>query len=61
MRLGELSVRVLAAVRRDEPCVVMGGGLGGEGRKRLAGAALLGADGMPRAGARGTWIAIAAA
>jgi hypothetical protein len=36
----------------------MGWVLGGEGRKRFAGAALLGEDGAPRAVGRATWIAV---
>jgi hypothetical protein len=58
MLLGELSVRVLGAVQVGEACVVMGWVLGGEGRKRFAGAALLGEDGAPRAVGRATWIAV---
>jgi hypothetical protein len=56
--LGELAARLLGTVRRDEPCVVVGWAVGGEGRKRLSGAALLGGDGTPRAVARATWIAM---
>jgi hypothetical protein len=56
--LGELAARLLGTVWRDEPCVVVGWALGGEGRKRLSGAALLGEDGTPRAVARATWIAM---
>jgi hypothetical protein len=59
MLLGELAVRVLGRVEVTEPCVVMGWALGGGGRKRLAAAALLGADGTARAVAQATWIAIA--
>lgn len=59
MLLGELAAHVLGAVRPGEPCVVMGWALGGEGRKRLAGAALLGADGAARAVAHATWVTIA--
>jgi hypothetical protein len=58
MLLGELAVRILGAVRPGEPCVVVGWALGGEGRKRLAAAALFGHDGAPRAMGRATWITI---
>jgi hypothetical protein len=57
--LGELAARVVGPVRAGERCVVLGWALGGEGRKRLAAAAILGEDGTPRAVARATWIAIA--
>jgi hypothetical protein len=56
MLLGELAVRLFGAVRLHEPCVVTGWALGGEGRKRLAGAALFGADGALRAVGHATWI-----
>ncbi len=59
MLLGELAVRAQGTVDVGEPCVVMGWPLGGEGRKRLAAAALLGADATVRAVALATWIAIA--
>ena len=59
MLLGELAVRVLGAVRLGEPCVVTGWALGGEGRKRFAGAALFGEDGALRAIGHATWIGIA--
>jgi hypothetical protein len=57
--LGELAVHLLGGVRLGEPCVIVGWTLGGEGRKRLSAAALLGEDGSPRALARATWIALA--
>jgi hypothetical protein len=57
--LGELAVRPLGGVRVGEPCVIMGWTLGGEGRKRLAAAMLLGDDGKARAVAAATWIVIA--
>jgi len=57
--LGELTAHLLAPVRVGERCVVMGWALGGEGRKRLAGAAILGEDGTPRAVAHATWIVMA--
>ena len=59
MLLGELAARLLGGVRAGERCLVMGWALGGAGRKRLAGAALLGDDGTVRAVAHTTWIAIA--
>jgi hypothetical protein len=59
MLLGELAVAVLGTVRPGDPCVVLGWALGGEGRKRFAGAALLGGDRVLRAVGRATWIAIA--
>jgi hypothetical protein len=59
MLLGELAARLPGAVRLGERCVLMGWPPGGEGRRRLAGAALLGGDGTARAVARATWIAIA--
>lgn len=59
MLLGELAARLDGPVRAGERCVVLGWTLGGEGRKRLAGAAIFGEDRTPRAVARATWIAIA--
>lgn len=57
--LGELAARVVGRVGAGERCVVLGWALGGEGRKRLAAAAILGENGTPRALARATWITIA--
>jgi hypothetical protein len=59
MLLGEMTGRLLGSVRAGERCVVMGWVLGGPGRKHVAGAAILGEDGTPRALARATWIATA--
>jgi hypothetical protein len=59
MVLGELTANLLGSVRAGEPCVVMGWALGGAGRKRRAGSALLGEDGRVRALGQATWIAIA--
>jgi hypothetical protein len=59
--LGELAAAFAAPVRPDERCVVLGWALGGEGRKRFAGSAILGDDGAVRALARSTWIALAEA
>jgi hypothetical protein len=58
MLLGELAVRLVGGVRPGERCVVIGWMLGGEGRKRFAGAALFGDDGEPRGVGHATWIAI---
>ena len=50
MLLGEFAVRLLGRVRPGERCVVVGWTLGGEGRRRFAGAALFGdRRGAPRA------------
>jgi hypothetical protein len=59
--LGELAAAFAAPVRPEERCVVLGWALGGEGRKRFAGSAILGDDGAVRALARSTWIALAQA
>jgi hypothetical protein len=59
MVLGEMAVRQLGEVQAGEPCVVVGWMLGGAGRKRLAGSALFGEDGVARAVAGSTWITIA--
>jgi len=59
MLLGELAAHLLGRVRVGERSVVMAWITGGEGRKRLADAVLLGEDGMPRAVARATWITLA--
>lgn len=58
--LGELAARLAAPVFPGDRCVVLGWALGGgEGRKRFAASAILGDDGVPRAVARSTWIALA--
>lgn len=54
--LGRLAARILERPRGGEPHVVLGWPLGAGGRKRLAGSALLRADGEPLAVARSTWI-----
>ena len=59
MLLGEMAARLIGPVRAGERCVVMGWALGGEGRRHMAAAAILGEDGTPRALARATWIATA--
>lgn len=59
--LGEFGVQLQGTVAVGEPCVVLGWGLGVEGRKRFAGSALYGEDGRTVAVARATWIEVAAA
>jgi hypothetical protein len=59
--LGELCARLDGAVEVGERCVVVAWPLGGEGRKRFAGTAILSASGAPVAMARATWIEIPAA
>jgi len=56
--LGELSARLDGDVKVGEPCVVVAWPLGVEGRKRLAGTAILSASGVTVATARATWIEI---
>jgi len=58
--LGELCASIVDTVRAHEPCVVIAWPLGREGRKRLAGSALHGADGRRIASARAVWIEVAA-
>ena len=52
MLLGGMTQRLLGPVRAGERCVVMGWVLGGEGRKHVGAAAILGEGGTPRADAR---------
>jgi len=59
MLLGELAVEVVARPSVDEACSVLAWSLGGEGRKRFSGTALIGDDGSMLARARATWIEIA--
>ena len=54
--LGRLAVRILEPPRGGDPHVVLGWPLGADGRKRLAGSALLTADGRTIAFARSTWL-----
>ena len=54
--LGRLAVRILERPSRGEPHVVLGWPLGADGRKRLAGSALVTAHGRTIAFARSTWI-----
>jgi hypothetical protein len=54
--LGRLAVRVLEPPRGGEAHVVLGWPLGADGRKRLAGSALVTGDGRTIAFARSTWL-----
>jgi hypothetical protein len=56
--LGELAARLADPVFPGERCVVLAWALGGDGRKRFAASAVLGAGGVVRAVARSTWIAL---
>jgi len=56
--LGELCARLDGDVKVGERCVVVAWPLGVEGRKRLAGTAILSASGVPVAMARATWIEV---
>jgi hypothetical protein len=56
--LGRMTAGVTGAVQVGERCVVIGWGLGTEGRKIFAGTALFGADGRLVGRARQTWIRI---
>jgi hypothetical protein len=58
--LGELAARIDGSVSPDEECVVLGWPIGTDGRKRIAGSALLAASGRPLAIARATWIEVPA-
>ncbi|MBA2616322.1 MAG: hypothetical protein H0U90_11220 [Actinobacteria bacterium] len=54
--LGRLAVRILEPPRGGEPHVVLGWAVGADGRKRLAGSALLTAEGRTVAFARSIWL-----
>jgi hypothetical protein len=54
--LGRITAEVVAPIRIDEPCVVIGWSLGREGRKLQAGTAIFGADGRLCGRARQTWL-----
>ena len=54
--LGRMTARIDHLPREGERCVVVGWPLGEDGRKLLAGTALLGEDGAPLALARQVWI-----
>jgi hypothetical protein len=56
--LGRMTAELLGTVQVGERCVVLGWGLGMEGRKIFAGTALFGADGRLVARARQIWIRI---
>ena len=56
--LGRMAAVLTDTVAAGEPCVVTGWGLGGEGRKRLAGTALHGSDGRLVGWSRQVWITI---
>jgi hypothetical protein len=57
--LGRMTAQLLAPVRVDERCVVLGWALGRAGRKLRAGTALFGDDGRLCGVAEQTWILIA--
>jgi hypothetical protein len=59
MLLGEMTAQVLGPIRVGERCVIAAWTLGRGGRKSRSGAVLFGADGVARAAASATWIAIA--
>jgi hypothetical protein len=54
--LGEFTAHVDRCVHVDEPCVVIGWSLGGEGRKHAVGTAVFDEDGELCGYARGLWI-----
>jgi len=56
--LGELCARIDGALAPDEPCVVIGWPLAIDGRKRIAGSAVVSAAGRTLALARATWIEV---
>jgi hypothetical protein len=56
--LGELCARIDGRVAPDERCVVIGWPIALEGRKRIAGSAVFGADGRVVALAQATWIEV---
>jgi hypothetical protein len=56
MLLGSFAVRIDRTVDVDEPCVVVGWRIDGDGRKQRAGTALYGAGGDCAARALATWI-----
>ncbi len=56
--LGRLTAHVRSLPKLHERCVVLGFGLGQEGRRILCGSALYGADGECLAYAKATWIAL---
>jgi hypothetical protein len=56
MLLGSFAARIDRAVEVDEPCVVVGWRIDGDGRKQRAGTALYGAGGDCAARALATWV-----
>lgn len=54
--LGRMSARQIAPVMVGEEHIVIGWGMGGEGRKRVSGTAIFSAAGELRASARSIWI-----
>jgi hypothetical protein len=57
--LGRLAAKLMAPVRGEERCVVIGWPLGEDGRKLYSGTALFSAEGQLRAFARATWVRLA--
>jgi hypothetical protein len=58
MLLGRMTARFDGSVAADERCIVIGWGMGVDGRKHQAGTALFGADGRCVGQSRQTWIAL---
>lgn len=56
--LGELTAAISGSLRADEAAVVIGWPIAAEGRKRLAGTAVFGADGRLIAKARAVWLEV---
>jgi hypothetical protein len=56
--LGQLTLDIAALPEPDEPCVLMGGWLGDDGRKTFAATTLYGADGRVLARADQVWITV---
>lgn len=56
--LGRMTAEVEPTLRSGDRCVVIGWGLGREGRKIRAGTALFGPDGRPRGRSLQTWIVL---
>lgn len=56
--LGRMTAEITGPIRVGQRCVVLGWGLGTEGRKIFAGTALFGLDGRLLGRARQTWITI---
>jgi len=58
MLLGRFHAQVRPGIRTGERCVVVGWGLGSEGRKSFAGTAIFAENGQPVGKARATWIRV---